>query len=91
MLLTILHCPGIPHDQLFSEGPNVIIVPPTLVIQWHDEIRRWVDKGTVDVFPYLGAYDTATRERWWNTVYSQSKLPEYRRIIIVPSSVSIWD
>ncbi|KAG1894055.1 P-loop containing nucleoside triphosphate hydrolase protein [Suillus fuscotomentosus] len=79
--------PGkIAADQWRSDSPNIpnlpvmLVIPANLVMQFTSELHRFLQRGTFDVLPYLATW--SSRRTWWEDIWSQSKQPEGRRIII---------
>lgn len=69
-----------------AELPILIVVLPGLERQLRSELRRYLVRGSFDIFPYLGKWDS--RKNWWQDIYSaKSKLPPGRRIISATYSV----
>ncbi|PSR79377.1 hypothetical protein PHLCEN_2v7065, partial [Hermanssonia centrifuga] len=64
------------------DGPTVIVCPPTLVNQWTQELKRFVQKGLLNLFVIKGSWDR--RKLWWTNVYAKSQQKAYCQVIIVP-------
>jgi hypothetical protein len=67
-------------------SPNAFVVPVNLVNQVQAEIHKYLQKGTFDVFPYLGKH--ATRLAWWEDIWTRSKHDDSRKILLSTPNVS---
>ncbi|KAG1891850.1 P-loop containing nucleoside triphosphate hydrolase protein [Suillus fuscotomentosus] len=85
---TMHNCfPGkIAGKQWRSNSPNIpnlpvmLVIPANLVSQFTSELHRFLQRGAFDVLPYLTTWNS--RRTWWKDIWSQSKQPEGRRIVI---------
>jgi SNF2 family DNA or RNA helicase len=71
----------------FPDLPFLIVAPKTLVTQWVSELRRFFQKGSIDVFEYVGS--TRSRANFFsdNGVWAASKQPFGRRVIVASHPV----
>jgi hypothetical protein len=76
-------------DTNIPNLPLLVVVPVTLVSQLIDELHQYFHHGSVDVLPYLGAFES--RLTWWTDYYGQCKNEEGRRIIVTTPTVSLLD
>ncbi|KAG1829710.1 P-loop containing nucleoside triphosphate hydrolase protein [Suillus subalutaceus] len=60
--------------------PVMLVIPANLVPQFTSELHRFLQRGAFDVLPYLATW--SSRRTWWEDIWSRSKQPEGRRIII---------
>ncbi|KAG1772227.1 P-loop containing nucleoside triphosphate hydrolase protein [Suillus placidus] len=60
--------------------PVILVIPANLVAQFTSELHRFLQHGAFDVLPYLATW--RSRQTWWQDIWSRSKQPEGRRIII---------
>ncbi|KAG2134716.1 P-loop containing nucleoside triphosphate hydrolase protein [Suillus cothurnatus] len=60
--------------------PTVIVCPPNLQHQWTIEIERYLRRGTFDVLPYVGKYET--RKDWWSKACDRCQQPLRRRVVL---------
>ncbi|KAG1837021.1 P-loop containing nucleoside triphosphate hydrolase protein [Suillus tomentosus] len=85
---TMHHCfPGkIAANHWRSDSANIpnlpvmLVIPSSLVAQFTSELHRFLKRGAFDVLPYLATWNS--RRTWWEDIWSRSKQPEGRRIII---------
>ncbi|KAG1834958.1 P-loop containing nucleoside triphosphate hydrolase protein [Suillus subalutaceus] len=85
---TMHNCfPGkIAGKQWRTNAPNIpnlpvmLVIPANLVPQFTSELHRFLQRGAFDVLPYLTTW--SSRRTWWEDIWSRSKQPEGRRIII---------
>ncbi|KAG2097976.1 uncharacterized protein F5147DRAFT_777839 [Suillus discolor] len=60
--------------------PVMIVIPASLVSQFTAELHRYLQRGAFDILPYLTTW--SSRRTWWEDIWSRSKQPEGRRIVI---------
>lgn len=78
---------GIPPTTTLSPDPIIIVLPPSLVVQWENEFRRWCEKGTVNIMPYTGKFNARGRKSFWAAADSASK-DQGRVVILTTLTVS---
>jgi hypothetical protein len=68
---------------------SVIVVPPTLIPQVMNEMRRYLNKSSFGILPYLGKFAPKPRETFWFRDWDGMKATGVHRILIASQSVSI--
>ena len=64
---------------------TMFVVPITIRDQTMHELRRFLQPGSFDLFPYEGTL--ASRPEFWTTQWKKSMLPEGRKILIATINV----
>lgn len=70
-----------------STGPHVIVAPNSLIDNWRAEGMMWLDIS-VAFFVYEGSLDVRKQLLGLGSRFEKSKFKAYKKIILVPSSVS---
>lgn len=71
------------------DGPNLIIVPVNLHAQFTNELRKYLQAGAFDIFPYI--LGTQTRLNFWTHIWPRSVYSEdgdNRKILVASINVS---
>lgn len=63
-------------------------MPTTLIHQFTSELHRYLRRGSFDILPYKGMW-SKDRALWWKNIWTMPKLPEGRRILIIPPKVNV--
>ena len=82
-----LKWPAQSGDGNIPDRPCIFVVPTSLMSQFMDECRRYLEPQSFDLLPYIGTM--ATRGNWWSTVFDASKHRLSRRIVISTTSVGV--
>jgi hypothetical protein len=77
--------PGDSDDGNIPDSPFIIVVPTSLISQFPDECRRYLQPQSFDLLTYTGTL--RKREFWWSTVFDASHHRLWRRIVIATTSV----
>jgi hypothetical protein len=77
--------PGDSEDGNIPNSPFIVVVPTSLILQFADECRRYLEPQSFDLLPYTGTL--AKRPTWWSTVFNASHHQLSRRIVIATTSV----
>ncbi|KAG1737029.1 P-loop containing nucleoside triphosphate hydrolase protein [Suillus lakei] len=74
--------------QWRSDAPNIpdlpviLVIPANLIHQFTSELHRYLRRGSFDILPYQGIW--SSRPLWWKNIWTMPRLPEGRRILIIP-------
>lgn len=73
------------EDGNIPDQPFLVVLPPSLLSQFLDEVARFVKAGRMDTFPYTLTH--TKRGGTFKTLWDHSVQPPYRRMIVATSSV----
>jgi hypothetical protein len=74
-------------DTVIPDAPHLIIATPNLLPLWEAEIKIWLGNH-VECFIYKGGFRAHRQFFQDGGLFSMSKLPKYRRIILISTNVS---